>query len=304
MLNKLAYLQFAQGWGVYEGARDLLLETVRLAKQIGSVIAEAMAQRNLAIVYTCMGNYAAALPHLQRTQEIYRQNVPDADDPTLLNYWGFYLFSQGRLEDALAMQLAALAGLTSHSVRQWRVKALTALGWIHMRLGKHDEAVRYAEESMAQSGAINEQRQLAYALIVRGILHTNRGELVAARARFADACAILHAYEMENRAQEAEVGLAYVDFLEGENACALERTHAILAHLEAHPIDFTEDSCQLLYTCLCILRVLDGAALPRLCKLIQLHLSTRTATLDAETTRLFWQHPIHQELRELIVCAG
>jgi tetratricopeptide (TPR) repeat protein len=218
-------------------------------------------------------------------------------DGTLLNYRGFLYLSQGRLHDALAVQQQALVALAAQNFGQWRVKALTALAWIHLRLARPDTALGYAEHALVECEKINERRQLAYTLIVRGILRTDARAWAAARQDFAAARDILHGYEMFNRGLEAEVGIAYLDLLEGDHAAALAGGHAVLTHLEAHPMDFTEDVCQVLITSDRIFQQLDPAARPRLCKLIRLHLTTRTATLDAATTTLFWQVPEHQMLR-------
>ena len=83
---------------------------------------------------------------------------------------------------------------------------------------------------------------------------------------------------MFNRALEAESGLAYVAFLEGDADAALCGAHAILAHLEEHPVDFTEDVCQVLLSLHRIFQAHDHAALPRLCRLIDHHFATRTAS--------------------------
>jgi tetratricopeptide (TPR) repeat protein len=245
-----------------------------------------------------MGNYAAAEESLARAQAVLYETGTRGEDPTILNYRGFLLLNQGRLADAVATQRQALAGLTTQSYAQWRVKALTALAWLSLYMEQPDQAHDYLETAIPQCREINEQRQLAYALICRGTLRTQRGEWAAARPDFAEARTILRSFEMFNRALEAEGGLAYLAFLEGNATGALQGAHAILAHLEAHPVDFTEDVCQLLLSCYRILKSLDPAAATRLGNLARHHLDTRTATLDAATLKLFWQIPAHHELRE------
>lgn len=304
ILNKLGYLPVAQGAGRYEEAVEYYMEAKQVTQQLNLLQVQITVLRNLAVAYTCMGNYAAAEPYLTEAQAIYHAQGAQHDDPVLLNYRGFLDLNAGRLLDALDAQQRALAGLTTQGHRQWRVKALTALGWIHQRLGKWDEAMRYAEESLAQCRALNEQRQAAYTLILLGTLRTERGrteagDLAQARADFLEARAILHSFEMINRAQEAESGLAYLDFLTGDVAAARESAAGLLAHLETHPVDYTEDVCQMLFLCSRILAAIDAPNLPRLCRLIVQHFATRTATLDEASARLFWQMPPHAALREL-----
>ena len=297
ILNKIGYLQFAQGTGRYDGALVSMQGAIELAQQMGSPMAEVIPRRNLGVLYTCMGNYAAAEATYRRLATIMQAMGSHGMDSVVLNYRGFLYLNQGRLADALEIQQQAVVALATENYGQWRVKALTALAWIHLRLEKPAEALTYADISLAACEEFNERRQAAYTHIVRGILYTASGAWDAARADFATAHEILYGYEMFNRALEAQVGLAYLDLLEGDHASALDSAHAILAHLEAHPVDFTEDVAQLLLTCWQILQRLDADALPRLAKLIDLHLTTRTATLDAATATLFWQIPAHQALR-------
>jgi DNA-binding SARP family transcriptional activator/predicted ATPase len=299
ILNKLGYLPVAQGAGRYDDAIAYYREGLQIAQQLNLLPMQINVLRNLAVAYTCMGNYAAAKPYLDQAQAIHIAQGAKYDDPVLLNYRGFLDLNAGRLRDALDAQQRALAGLTAQGHPQWRVKALTALGWIHQRLGKPDEAMRYAEVSLAQCYQINEQRQAAYTLILLGTLHTERGELAQARSDFVEARAILHSFEIMNRAQEADAGLAYLALLTGDVAAAREGAAGLLAHMEAHPLDYTEDVCQVLYLCGRILAAMDAPNLPRLGRLVAQHFATRTATLDAASARLFWQMPIHAALREL-----
>jgi hypothetical protein len=141
-------------------------------------------------------------------------------------------------------------------------------------------------------------------LILLGTLHTERGELAQARSDFVEARAILHSFEIMNRAQEADAGLAYLALLTGDVAAAREGAAGLLAHMEAHPLDYTEDVCQVLYLCGHILTATDAPNLPRLGRLASQHFATRTATLDAASARLFWQMPIHAALRELCDLGG
>jgi tetratricopeptide (TPR) repeat protein len=247
-----------------------------------------------------MGNYAAAEESLARAQAVLYETGTRSEDPTIVNYRGFLLLNQGRLADAVATQQQALAGLTAQSHAQWRVKALTALAWLSLYMDNAEQAAGYVEMAISQCRAINEQRQLAYALICRGTLRTQRGELATARPDFEEARTILRSFEMFNRALEAEAGLAYLAFLEGNAPVALQGALAILAHLEKHPVDFTEDVCQLLLACYRILSSLDPAAAARLGNVVRHHLDTRTATLDPATLKLFWQIPAHHELREAV----
>ena len=297
ILNKIGYLQFAQGTGSYDGALVAMQGAIELAQQMGSPMAEVIPRRNLGILYTCMGNYAAAEATYRRLAEIMQAMGSHGMDSVVLNYRGFLYLNQGRLADALEIQQQAVVALATENYGQWRVKALTALAWIHLRLEKPQEALVYANMALDECAKFNERRQEAYTLIVRGILRTMGGDLCAARQDFSAAHTILCAFEMFNRALEAQVGLAYLDLLEGHHDAALASAHEILAHLEAHPVDFTEDVCQLLLTCQHILQRLDPDACPRLRKLIDLHLATRTATLDDATAKLFWQIPAHQALR-------
>lgn len=297
ILNKIGYLPFAQGTGTYDGALVAVQEAIALAQQMGSLLAEFTPRRNLGIIYTCMGNYAAAEATFKWVQTMMQEVSSHQMDAVLLNYRGFLYLNQGRVADALEVQQQAVVALATQSFGQWRVKALTALAWIHLRLEKPEEALVYAEMAREDCEKINERRQEAYTLIVSGILRTMGGDLCAARQDFDAAHKILCGFEMFNRALEAQVGLAYLDLLGGDHDAALASAHEILAHLETHPVDFTEDVCQLLLTCQHILQRLDPHALPRLRKLIDLHLDTRTATLDEATAKLFWQMPAHQALR-------
>lgn len=298
ILTKIGYVQCAQGIGSYDYACKLFMEALEITERLGTMNASVGPLRNLGVAYTCMGNYAAAEECLERAQARLNDLGEAGEDATILNYKGFLYLGQGRLDDALAAQQKALARLTTNGHQQWRVKALTALAWIHMRRQEPDEAMVYAELSLDECRKLNEQRQAAYTHIVRGILRTERGDLADARADFEEANAVLSTLEMPNRRLEAQAGIAYLEMLEGNQHAALCAVHAILAHLEMHPVDFTEDVCQLLLSCKRILHALDPAALPRLCHLIDHHLSTRTATLDNATRNLFRQIPAHQELRQ------
>ncbi len=133
--------RFAEAVGVFEQMRDL-------ARQSGSLAAEARAWRGIAAAYMYQGNILAALENATQAGELARQADAGAELAMSLQLQALARFRGG--EPVVALKLGEEAvGIARHSGSQLEVaNGLNLLGGIHFFLGHYAAAADYQAEAL------------------------------------------------------------------------------------------------------------------------------------------------------------
>lgn len=293
--NKYGYLPVAQGVGDYEQARKHYEQGLAIYREIGHQIGTVGILRNLGVLYTCVGDYGRAEAVLQEALAV--ENTINRDDfaAVVSNYLGFAYFHSGRLDDAKAAQEQALQELKS---QLWRVKALTALGWINFYLQDTKTAFTYLTQALRLARELNEVRQEGYTLTCMGHLFVEQQNFTEAATVYRQAHDAHQRMEQANRAMEPMAGLAWVAQQQGEATVAMQQVEKILDHLCTHTLDRTEDGFYVYLLCYRILAANQDARAMAFLQTIYEGLQSRAATIDdPEHCRLFWEAiPGHREI--------
>ena len=295
-LNKLGYLPVAQGSGLYDDAFNHYFKALEIAQHIGHRGGEATVQRNIAILYTCFGDCRRAGSCLNQTDAIIQQTHDGANQPIQLNYQGFWLLQQGRLDEAKATQQKALTLLRQQKQQLWAVKSITALGWIAFYEGKWQAAADRATQSITESETFNEERQIAHSCTLRGWARLKQDRAEEAIPDFQRSAEILQRLEMANRAQEPLAGLAQAAWQNGDLPAAQSQALPIARHLLSHPLDRTTDTFLAIHTIHAILRAGRDPLAEEVQALAQAHLEYRAANIEPEHLDAFWAMPGHKAI--------
>ncbi|MBI3957268.1 MAG: hypothetical protein HY328_00565, partial [Chloroflexi bacterium] len=293
ILNKLGYLPIAQGAGNYADALEHFTQGLRIGEQIGHQTTVMLIRRNLVMLYTCQGDCRQAQECLTQTQAIVQKLQDEPNRPILLNYRGFWLLQQGRLDEAEVTQKQALGRLREQKQQLWMVKTITALGWIAFYEGNWQEAEARASEGIVGSEAFGEERQIAHSLTCRGYARLRLGREWEAIPDFQRSAEILLRLEMDNRAQEPLAGLAQAAFQSGDLTGACAQAAGVAQHLLAHPLDRTVDTFLALHTCHTILRAANNPLAAEVRTLAQAHLRYRAGQIEPDYLDGFWAMPGH-----------
>jgi DNA-binding SARP family transcriptional activator len=304
ILNKLGYLPVAQGNGEYSQALAHFLRGLEFSRRIGDQMVEIAIGRNLAMLYTCQGDYSEANQRLDRTLNFSVQLFHESDRNIVENYRGFWFLQQGRLTEAKATQKQVVVRLREQKQYMWVVKAITALGWIAFYEGAWGEAERQASEGITESEAFNEERQIAHSCTLRGWARLKLGRMEEAIPDFERSAEILLRLEMENRAQEPLAGLAQAAYQRGDLSAAHAQAAAIAAHLLSHPLDRTTDTFLAIHTCHAILCAAGDPLAGAVKALAQAHLQYRADNIEPEHLDGFWAVLGHSPLRINVIKGG
>ena len=160
------------------------------AARLGDGVLEAHAHRQLGRACARQAQADGAHRHYRRALELYRDNAHLGGQARTETNLALLLEQQGRYEPALEHALRALElqqRLGDDGVG--RANALNTVAWCHALLGRHDLAVRYCRQAIAEHEAIRDLDGLAATLDTLGYAHHhlgNYGEAVASYRRAID----------------------------------------------------------------------------------------------------------------------
>ena len=193
--------------GLFDVSADHLTSALRLARLLGNARYEATVLQFLGILYTRLGDRAAAEPLLEASLEIVRRYQDRyAEALTLLTLARLHL-CEGDPRGRSAAE-AALAIGRRYTLPHHIADALGVLGDIDLAAGRYAEAVPGLEESVRLWRTRGWPSFLAEALISLGRAYTGTADVAAARRCWIEARDILAGLGHPDRAGEVEVLLA------------------------------------------------------------------------------------------------
>jgi len=285
---KMGFLDVAQGEGDYRNAQTYFAYGITSGRHSGNWLVEMKNLRTLALLHICQGDYRQAVALLDEALAITLRLSAESNRAIIDNYRGFGFLQQGRLDEARISQKQSLARYQIQKVPLWKVKAITALGWIAFYEGKWQEAEERASEGIAESESFNEERQVAHSLTCRGWARLRLDRVAEAIPDFQRSAEILLRLEMANRAQEPLAGLAQAAWQVGDLQAAHAQSLPIARHLLVHPLDRTADTFLAIHTCHAILRATGDPLADEVSALAQAHLQYRAGQIEPEHLDGFW----------------
>ncbi|MBK9114645.1 MAG: tetratricopeptide repeat protein [Betaproteobacteria bacterium] len=134
-----------------------------------------------------------------------------------------YWFTRGLLGLGLQLTLDALARPGAQTRNLVRCRGLSGAGQLALYMGRHPEARRHLEESLAIAREIDDPERIAAVLQPLGMASLGVGDFVTARARLQEALALAEAIGKRREIAAAQTALAQLHRAEG----ALDEAEAL-----------------------------------------------------------------------------
>jgi DNA-binding SARP family transcriptional activator/tetratricopeptide (TPR) repeat protein len=299
ILNKIGYLDFAQGVDDYTAAIAALEEGVALSRRIGAAKLEPALESNLGLTHVYEGNYREAILWLKSAHQHTVKNSDPFREGVNLNYTGELYMNQGRFAEARQCYEESIEVLQAVGGDHGRTRVLCDLGYLYYLIQGYAAALETMHDVIRLARVRQDRRFEANALVRLGHVYLALEQLDKAREVYEDAYAHRQAYEQVNRSMEALIGLAQIAWLAGDKEKAQQLTEQVTAHILAHRLDRTIEGLQVYVTCY---RLLIHFAEPRAADVLALarrEVEARAATLEDDVARqAFWTVPLHREVYE------
>jgi DNA-binding SARP family transcriptional activator len=296
-LNRMGYTILAQAEGNYEQAESYHQRALNISQSIRHPVQESVTQANLGLLYNCLGDYTRSLAALRQALTLTESTGDRRQQGATLDYLGYAYLNQGDFANARHFLEAAYNLLHPLGVRVWEVKALSDLGLLHHCQGEHERGLAYQDQALATVRTYGDVRQKARILTRRGHVLMALKQLDEAEVSYRQALASYQKMEQKNRSMEALAGLAQVARATQKDAEARAIVETILAHLQEHILDRTEDALRVYLSCYEVLCDHKDARMQAVLEVAHTQLQARAATVGSEEARkLFWCAPSHRSV--------
>ena len=300
--HKIAFALIAQGEEGYEEARQHIRIGLSMSNRLNSQINDGMILRNLGWLYVFIGDYAKARDTLHQALAVLDEtNLTFA--ATNYSYLGYLYLQSGDWKEAQSCLETSLDGFrTVEHTRPHRTVTLHYLSYLYSSLGEHDVALDYAKQALTAATPRGDLRHMATAQTCIGNSLLGLHRLDAATEHYLLARQHYLKVAQFNRGMEPLAGLAYIAQRQGQETQAMENANQILAHLQTHTLDRTEEALSVYLRCYHILHEQRDPRGSALLKDAYAQLQARAATInEPEQQRIFWEEmPRHREIRDTI----
>ena len=183
-------------WSVHDEIRAerQLVEGLELARELDDQRLIALALDFLAFVHVARQEYHQAGLQLLESLEIYRLLGDDNHAGRTQAFIGDTLYLDERLAEAKRYYEAGLSAFREAGNANYLTYATRRLGYVHLRLGEHDQARELFSESLQLNLVLKEQQGVASCLEAFANLALFRGELDRAAILYGAAEMVLDTY--------------------------------------------------------------------------------------------------------------
>lgn len=194
---------------------------------------EAIALGNLGAIYDLLGDYAAALDcHLRSWSVSRRHGDGGVGEKFSQNNVGYMHYRLGQYEEALSHYFAALK-LEGVGDQQLHALLLDNVALAYEKLGDHERALSYQQQSLGVREATGDQRGVGTSLAGLGSVYLAKGEYAEARPRLERSLALKEAVGDEKGQAETCILLGRLFTREGRPEQALPYLHRAWETAEA-----------------------------------------------------------------------
>lgn len=297
-LGRFGFLASMQREGNYDQIILDCYRALRLGSEIAGWESEATILSCLGYLLYLQGDYAGARPYKERAVLIIRQGQrPHSIACEFLDLGPMALdqgdYDKGRtyLEDALHIYRS------ERRQEQHISQVLGFLALCHHYLGEHTEATRCGEEAVHLARTLNAPRIEGEALTRCGRILVSQERFDEATALFQQALIDFHQTEQQNHRTMPLAGLAEIALRQGNSAQAQAWVEGVLAHLQTHELDRTDEELYVYMTCYRVLDALHDQRSANLLRMAHEQLQVRATSLETDRERaMFWSVPPHAEV--------
>lgn len=278
-----------------------LKESLALKQEIGDLWGEANILNSLGVLAAEQGLYQQAYAFYKRALKLRRELAARQGEGQTLNNLGYAALWLGQyeeagdyLEEALAIrrEIGDLAGET---------RTLANLGLLAYQRGEHPSAQERATQTLAQAQTLGERSLEALGLLIQGHAQAARQAYPEAHESYHQAFTIQQALNKQFLAVEAQAGLARVTLAQGRLEEALRHVEAILAYLDTHTLDGTDEPIRIYLSCVQVLQAHRDPRAGQVIALAQTLLQKRAADITNPALRYSFLERVaaHRELAEI-----
>jgi tetratricopeptide (TPR) repeat protein len=181
------------GWS--RRAQSHLRYALELCRQVGDVAGEAGTHHDMAIVCEASGRHAEALAHAQQSLALQRiagdRQGSRFSSAQALSAVGWYHALLGRHDEALEHGREALTAIEELDDVVTEALTWNTLGYAYHHLGEHAEAIACYETAIGKHSDLGDRYDKAMSLKRLGEVHADCGQEDKARERWIDALSIL-----------------------------------------------------------------------------------------------------------------
>jgi adenylate cyclase len=332
--------------GDLQMARTYIVQSLSIVHDVGDRDSEGRTLGNLGLVLIKLGDLVAARSYLEQALLLFREIGRQANENSVLDALGFALTLQGDYSAARKYCEQSLGIARELGDRGGEVEALSTLGTISDCVGDYPGAQGQYEASLQIARSIGDFPQEGEVLARLGLLCHHLGEDQAARdycqraveiaiqlgGREDEASAVTHlAHALAGLGQlvqatgayrksltlrsrlgqlhltmEPLAGLARISLLQEHPDEALSFVNKILAFLESHSLDGTDEPIRIYLTCYRILRADHDSRAREVLTTAQRLLQERAAKMGDEVMRRSYLENVsaHREVMEENAKAG
>lgn len=209
--------------GDYERAREVLIESLERAREIGATLAAAKARNNLGLVSWATGSYAEAVSHLQSALAVAGEESTPRIQGAILNNLGLVYDEMGDYPEARARYERALSFYEQVDFPRGVGDTLGNIGKVHMALGRFQEASQYYQRALEVSRELGSTTAISQDLGNLGFCYLGLGRAEDALEAFTQATVL---------ARGAGLAKEEAVFLEGQGSAWLQlgRYDTALSH--------------------------------------------------------------------------
>jgi len=298
-LNNLGLASWEQG--DLDAAQQCLEQSLQIKRRLGDWQGEGHAHINLGILRSNRGEYAEAQSHLGRALQFFRELGNRQGEAQALSNLGVVLracalYSRARTCFDMSLQIDREIG---H--RRSEGIVLSNLGLLCHLLGDQEAACNYSAQAAKVARQSHDRRLEGYALTHQGHALLALGQVEPAAEAYQQALALRRAVGQEHLAAESQAGLARAYLAAGRPAAALPHGEEILAYLESHGLDGTEEPLRIYWVCWQTLRANGDPRADAVRHATRRMLEERAARIrDAALRKSFLENvAVHREIRGL-----
>ena len=210
------------------------LQGLEQAKEVGHVLAQGFARRNIAYCQFHTGDHAQALHHLDLALEVARNFRDLKLERDCLNVTSFAYASLGEFEPAIDAVFSSYRINTELEDVLGMIVSLNNISGMYHQLGDNETSLEYATKAIQRSETAGDLVRKSMSLTNRGIARCALGRFPQAIEDFETSLAITRDLEMQDVTAQTLVNLAEALSGSGEHAKALETLDSALAMVRAN----------------------------------------------------------------------
>jgi signal transduction histidine kinase/CheY-like chemotaxis protein/tetratricopeptide (TPR) repeat protein/HPt (histidine-containing phosphotransfer) domain-containing protein len=191
------------------------------------------AHSNMGFCFTCESKFDSARVHYEKAIEAFRKTGNDCWTKVPIANLGSNYFKRKDYVNALEKYLEVARIEDGCEDRGFKSTSIYAVGTVYNAMDKYDLAISYFEKALAIDVANGDTTKMADRYMAMGNAYTGLGNIKEARYKFSEAIKLCNAIGEVYRIGFAYMGLAKLEFKEGNYEEAIEQGELARKHFKS-----------------------------------------------------------------------